>query len=184
MTRRSRDRMSPTKLEATRVDYPKQWFVLGTIAYAFATVAIVYLGLTAKEDFGRAFWFGFAAIEGVLLFLFLVPSLLTSHLAGEKALRLRMGVLLDATVPYGWIKGVRETSIPRGGLRVGIGVRYSPIPKMLFVTSSFGGLVVLELDGEHVMGRLLKRPVETIIMNVTNSPGFISSVRERAGKKE
>ena len=92
--------MSPAKLEATRVDYPKQWFVLGTIGGAFDTAAIVYMGVSAKEDFGRAFWFGFAAVEGVLLFLFLVPSLLTHHLAGEKALRLRMGVLLDATVPY------------------------------------------------------------------------------------
>ncbi len=173
--------MNARKVEAARIDYPKHWFVIGTGLYVVLTAVLVYLGHSSKEDFGRTVWFTLAGLEGVLLFLFLVPSLITHHLAGEKALRLKMGVLLNATVPYIWIKDVKEASIHRGGIRVGIGVRYSPIPKILFVTSSFGNLVRLKLDKEHLMGRLLKRPVEEIVVNVVNANAFIDEMRKKAG---
>lgn len=175
--------MGPKKIEATRVDYPKHWFALGSIIYAILTVTLLYLGLDAKEDFGSAFWFVVAAVEGVLLFLFLVPSLLTTHLAGEKALRIHMGVLVDVSIPYAWINEVKETSVHRGGLRVGVGVRYSPIPQILFVTSSFNGLVTMKLDGEHLMGRFLKRPVQEVVVSVVNAARLVEIVKDRGRTK-
>ena len=112
--------------------------------------------------------------------LFFIPPLFTHHLAGEKSLRLKMGLLIDATVPYSWMKQVKDTSVRWGGVRVGIGVRYSPITRMLFVTTEFDDLVSIRLDGPHTMGRLLKRQVEELVLSVSLRSKLVDLVRVRA----
>jgi hypothetical protein len=91
-----------------------------------------------------------------------------------------MGWLINTTIPYAWITNVKETSVHRGALSVGIGVRYFPISKALFVTSSFTNLVVLRLDGEHAIGRIRKRRVEEIVLSVSYIPAMMETVKERA----
>jgi len=92
-----------------------------------------------------------------------------------------MGFLIDATIPYSWIKQVKEISVRWGGVRVGIGVRYMPITGTLFVTTEFADLVSLRLDGPHPMGRLLKRQVSELVLSASFKPGLVELVKRKAG---
>jgi hypothetical protein len=176
--------MTPAKNEPVRIDYPKRWFLLMAVVIE-AIVAWLFFGMwVAPEGAWRTLWLIISPVVGALAFVFLVPPLFTHHLAGEKGLRLKMGLLLDSTVPYAWIKDIRETSVSRGGVRVGIGVRYFGISRVLFVTSSFSNLAKVTLDKEHVMGRLLKRPVVEIVLSATYMPALMNAVRTRAKDPE
>jgi hypothetical protein len=169
-----------TKHEPVRIDYPKHWFVMGTIGWAVATFVLFYLAETSKEDVVMTIWLVIGSAEGVLLGLFFIPPLFTSHLAGEKALRLKMGLLIDANIPYSWIRQIKEISVRWGGVRVGIGVRYSPITRILFVTTEFDDLVSIRLDGPHPMGRLLKRQVEELVLSASFKPKLVEILKQKA----
>ncbi len=173
----------PESQESVRIDYPKHWFVIGTILWAVGTSLLLYLGVTAKELATRSFWLGAGIAVGVLVFLFFVPPLFTHHEAGKKALRIKMGVLIDAAIPYTWIREVKETSITWGGVRVGIGVRYNGVSRMLFVTTEFSDLLVLKLDGPHQMGRVLKRQVEQIVVSTSFRSKAASVLNEKIGHR-
>ncbi len=170
-----------SKNEVVRIDYPKHWFVMGTVMWALITFVLFYLAWGTKEEFVRWIWNIAGGLVGVLLGLFFVPPLFTHNYAGEKSLRIRMGLLLDTTIPYSWVKRVRETSVRWGGVRVGIGVRYSPTTKTLFATTEFADLVALKLDKPHTMGRILKRQVEEIVLSAANRMALIELVTSRAG---
>jgi hypothetical protein len=64
----------------------------------------------------------------------------------------------------------------RGGLKIGIGVRYLPITRHLFVTSGFGNLVSLKLEEAVPIGKLRKRMVEEIIVNVNFPRGMMDAL--------
>jgi hypothetical protein len=173
--------MNAVKSEAVKIDYLKRWFMLGTAVYVATTAALFYLSESSVEDSMRTFWFAAGLIEGTLFFLFIVPPLLTSHLAGEKGLRLHMGFLINETIPYDWIHEIKETSIHWGAVKVGIGVRYSSIARALFVTSSFSNLIVIKLDKEHMIGRVFRKPVSEIVISVNFAKGFMDAMSQRAG---
>jgi len=118
------------------------------------------------------------------MFYLFVPPIFTYHIAGAKGLRLRMGLLINETIPYDWIKEVKETSVHWGGVRVGVGVKYAPIMKALFVTSSFRTLVLIRLDQEHRFGMPIKRPVTEIILSVNSASSFIDTIMQRAGMEK
>lgn len=167
------------KLATTRMDYPKHWFLMGSITWAIATFALFYLAASSKEPVIADLWLVVGFAEGILLFLFFVPPLFTYHIAGEKSIRLRMGLLIDATIPYSWIREVKEVSVTWGGVRVGIGVRYAFITRTLYVTTEFDDLVSLRLDGPHAIGRLLRHQVEQIVL----SSSFKSRLTEHLMRK-
>ncbi len=170
-----------SKNEVVRIDYPKHWFVMGTFVWALLTFVLFYMASTTKEEFVRWIWNFAGGIVGVLLGLFFVPPLFTHNFAGEKSLRIRMGLLVDTTIPYVWVKRVRETSVRWGGVRVGIGVRYSPTTRTLFATTEFADLVALKLDKPHTMGRILKKQVEEVVLSTANKMELIDLVMSRAG---
>jgi len=171
------------KTQAEVIRYPKHWFA--ALALVFESVLMYWLAsaLIDPKTVLREFWLAFCPIAGALLFLFLVPPLLTDHLAGEKALRLRMGLLINQSIPYEWVMEVKEASVNRGGMRVGIGVRYFPISRLLFVTSGFTSIAKLKLDDEHELGGLRRRSVETVIISVSNLPHFMDVMRSRIGAR-
>lgn len=171
--------MSTRKIQAEVIRYPKHWFAV--MAIIFEPVLLYFMSMAILDENAvlREFWLVFCPIVAILLFLFLVPPIFTDHLAGEKALRLRMGLLLNQSIPYDWIREVRETSVSRGGFRVGIGVRYFPISRLLFVTSGFTSVAVLKLNGERELGGILKRKVEEIVISVSNLPRFMKIMRSR-----
>lgn len=173
--------MATRKLRAEVVRYPKHWFALLAVVFESALLYLFATALLDSDTVLREFWLAFCPIMAVLLFLLLVPPMLTNHLAGEKALRLRMGFLINQSIPYNWIKEVKETSVSRGGIRVGIGVRYFPISRLLFVTSGFTNVVLLRLDGEHQLGGLMRRRVEEVVVSVSDLPGFMETIRARIG---
>jgi hypothetical protein len=171
--------MMAKKVPTVVIGYPKHWFAVGTAVFLIVTALLAYLAVSSVDEFTRTFWAIATVLEGVLAFLFLVPPLFTNHVAGAKALRLRMGLLIKQDVPYEWITEFKDLSIHWGGIRVGIGVRYSPIPKILFVTSSFSGLIRLSLDSDHDIGRIWRRPVSEIVLSVSYPPGLLDVLRQR-----
>jgi len=175
--------MTSRKTEAEPIMYPKHWFAVLTIAFESVLTYWFVSALVDPDTVLREFWLVLCPVVATLLFLLLVPSLLTNHLAGERALRLRMGLLINQSIPYEWVKEVRETSVNRGGVSVGIGVRYFPISKLLFVTSGFTSVAQIKLDGEHELGGLRKRNVESIIVSVSDLPRFIEVMRSRTKPK-
>jgi hypothetical protein len=176
--------MTAKKVQPTRIDYPKHWFMVGTLMWAAATAALVYLAWSSISEVIQAIWIIIGLVEGFLLGYLLVLPLFTHHMLGVKGLKLRMGLSIDETIPYEWIKEVRETSITWGAIRVGIGVRYAPIMKVMFLTSSFQSLVKLKLDKEHRIGSPFKRPVEEIVLSVFSATVFMDQLRERTGATE
>ncbi len=173
--------MTIAKNEPVRINYPKHWFLLIAVAVESVVIWLFYGALGYPEGAWRTVWLIISPVIGAIAFLLMVPPLFTHHLAGERGLRLKMGLLLDETVPYAWIRDVKETSVSNGGIRVGIGVRYFPITEVLFVTSSFNNLARISLDREHTMGRFLKRPVREIILSVNYLSGFFEIVRAKKG---
>jgi len=167
-----------------RIDYPKHWFVVGLAVYVPVVAVLGFLAYSTVETFWRGFWIASCAAIGSLFFLFLVPPLFTAHLAGDKGLRLRMGVLVNAVVPYAWIQDVREAHVSRGGMSVGIGVKYAGRMGTLFVTSSFKDLVALRLDGDRRIGGSWRPPVSQIVLSVSDRDAFMRLVRERAFAEE
>ncbi|MBN1678209.1 MAG: hypothetical protein JW880_06680 [Candidatus Thermoplasmatota archaeon] len=176
--------MTTRKIEAEVIRYPKHWFALLAVVFESVLLYLFAAALLNRDTVIREFWLVFCPIAAALLFLFLVPPIVTNHLAGERAIRIRMGLLINQSIPYDWIDEVKETSVNRGGLRVGIGVRYFTISKLLFVTSGFSSVVLLKLDGEHEVGRLWKRKVEDIVLSVSNLPRFMEVMRSRIGTQE
>ncbi len=164
-----------------KVSYPKHWFVVGLVLYAPVVALLAYLAHSSVEDLWKAFWLVVCAAFAALFALFLIPPLFTGHLAGERSLRLRMGLLMNAAIPYSWIRDVRDAHVRRGSISVGIGVRYAPMLEAVFVTSSFMDLVSLRLDGPHSLGRRGRPPVSQIVLSVSDKAAFVRLVRERAG---
>ncbi len=150
------------------------------LVFEAVVVWLFYTAYSSPVGPWRTLWMVVSPAVGVISLLFLLPPVLTNHLAGVKGIRIRMGWLINTTIPYEWITDIKETSVHRGGLSVGVGVRYFPISKALFVTSSFTNLVILRLDGEHVIGGIRKRRVEEIVLSVSYIPAMMETVRERA----
>ncbi len=176
--------MTAEKKEAIRISYPKHWFLMGTLMWALVTAVLGYIGFTSPTRATTLIWLTITGLVGILGFVFFVPPLFTSHWAGEKSLRFRMGLLVDIPIPYSWIREIRQTNVNWGGVRVGIGARYSSLSKTLFVTSEFSNLVALRLDGPHQLGRILRMRPEQIVVSVDAPWKLIDLVRKRAGLPE
>ncbi len=176
--------MAARKFKAEVVKYPKLWFAL--MAVIFESVLGYWFVWSIIDDDAvlREFWVVFSPALGILLGLFLIPPLFTNHYAGERALRLRMGLLLNTSIPYLLIEEVKETAVHRGGIRVGIGVRYFPISGLMFVTSGFSSVATIKLSEPQQVGRLWKREVQEIVLSVSNLPKFMQIMRARLGAEE
>ncbi len=173
--------MNIAKNEPLRIDYPKYWFVILFLVSESVVAWLFYTTYSNASGGWRTLWMIVSPTVGILFLMFLLPPIFTYHLAGEKGIRIRMGWLINTTIPYRWITDVKQTSIHRGSLSVGVGVRYFPITRALFVTSAFTNLVVLRLDGEHIIGRIRKRRVEEIVLSVSYMPAMMETVKQRAG---
>jgi len=176
--------MGPVAISAIRVDYPKRWFSVGSAIVLIGTAVMLYLAIDAKEEFSRWFWVACAALVGGYLSALLVPPLFTSHQAGQKGLRLKMGLLMNMTIPYDNITDVREAALNLGGIRVGIGVKFVPSKGLVYVTSSFGALLAVSLKEPVDMGRFVQRSVHTIVLSVVDREGFVAIVKDRAGLED
>lgn len=173
--------MAARAVPVVRVDYPKPWFVVGAAALAAATAYSAWSASVSMEDFGVAFWTGAAVVTGVLMAAFFIPPLFTSHRLGAKGVRVRMGLLIDITVPYEWITDVRTTTVKRGALSFGLGVKYSSAVATAFVLSTFTDLIALRLDSEHKLGGFLRPEVSQVVLSVKDPEGTMRVIRERSG---
>jgi hypothetical protein len=173
--------MPAVAVGAIRVDYPKRWFAIGSAVDAAAMAAMLYLSYGSIEEFSRYFWAACAVLVCVPILVVLVPPLFTSHHVGEKGLRLRMGLLMNATVPYRYISGITDSNVRYGPFTVGVGVKYVPKKGLVFVTSSFAGLVAISFHGPQQLGGALRPMVTQVVLSVKDKEGFVALVRDRAG---
>lgn len=173
--------MTAAKKRVVEFGYPRFWFVVLAVVFESLSAYLFLFALLDPDAVLREVWLALGPAIGVAAFLFLVPPLFSKHLAGERALRLKMGLLIDATIPYAVIKEVRDTNVHRGGIRVGVGVRYFPISRAMFVTSSFSDLVMIRFHDEMLIGRLTKKPVEELVLSVNNKSLFIETVKIKSG---
>lgn len=176
--------MSPVQVHAVRIDYPKRWFLIGAAVDAAAMAVMLWLSWGSGEAFARAFWAACAVVICGPLMLLFVPPLFTCHYAGEKGLRLRMGLLINATVPYRYIRLISDAKVTFGSVMVGIGVKYMSKRRTVFVTASFKELVSIRLDGPQQLGSPLRPLVDTIVLSVRDKEGFVALVKDRAGLGE
>ncbi len=167
--------------EAVRVDYPKLWFATGSAADIAAMAAMLFLAYDSVETFARVFWAASALVVCVPILLVLFPPLFTCHYIGEMGLRLRMGLLMNTTVPFRLIKGIGESKVNYGPVMVGIGVKYVAKRRLVFVTSSFKHLVSIRLDGPQQLGSPIRPLVDQIIVSVEDREGFVALIKDRAG---
>lgn len=174
--------MAARAVPVVRVGYPKLWFVVGTVALAAATAYAAWSALVSIEDFGTMFWTGTAVVAGALMGLLFLPPIFTSHRLGAREVRLRMGLLMNVAVPYEWITEVRTTTVKRGTLSFGLGVRYSSVMSTVFALSSTEGLIALRLDSDHDLGGFLRPRVSQVVLSVRDPEGVMSVIRERSAE--
>jgi hypothetical protein len=176
--------MHASKQQISVVEYPKTSFTIGAVASATGIALSAYLAVEALEEFAQTVWIVTAVGLGLLLTVFIVPCLLTSHAVGEKGLHLRMGLLINATVPYTAIREMALDSVKRGAFTVGIGVRHKAKSGTLFVTSSFRNLVAIKLNTELKLGGMLGPRVGQIVISVRDVNGFLDKVAAVSGAGE
>lgn len=173
--------MPAVAVGAVRIDYPKLWFAMGSAIDVGAMAAMLYLSYDSIEDFSRYFWAAAALLICIPIIVVLVPPLFTCHHIGEKGLRLRMGLLMNTTIPYRYISGISDSNVNYGPFTVGIGVKYVPKKGLVFVTSSFRNLVSISFHGPQQLGGALRPMVTQVVVSVRDKEGFVALVKDRAG---
>ncbi|UCE44696.1 MAG: hypothetical protein JSU93_04600 [Methanobacteriota archaeon] len=170
--------MQPEKLETVRIGYKRRWFAIGSAACAAIVVAAAYLAATAVEDFTSTFWLIVAAAVLALLLAFPLPCIFTHHVAGERMLRLRMGLIMKVDIPYLAMREISRRDLSRGFLSVGIGVRFKQKTGTVYVLSSFENTVALKLK-EELKLRAWRPPVHEIILSVEDAEATIDLLSSR-----
>jgi hypothetical protein len=165
---------------AIPIGYPKHLAAVGTGVTLVAITAMAYLSLSATEDFAVHFWGLAALLVGASTLLFLVPILLTHHELTDDALRLRVGLLLSTSVPLASIGSAQAERVVRGALNVGIGVRFHPKTKTLYVTPSFRDTVDIRLREETLLGSFVKHPTIRVVVSVSDRDAFLEQLSKRA----
>ncbi|OGS56655.1 MAG: hypothetical protein A3K60_01455 [Euryarchaeota archaeon RBG_19FT_COMBO_56_21] len=160
----------------TRMAYPKHWFVLVTVVLESILTYLFLAALLDPNSILREFWLAICPLIGAVIFMLEVPPIFTAHSLTSTGLRLRMGLLVNEEIPFDAIREVKETSTARGGLRIGIGVKYIPTTRQLFVTSAFSNLISVQLENAVSIGRLRRHRVEEVIINVNFPRGFLDSL--------
>jgi hypothetical protein len=173
--------MPTVAVDAIRIEYPKRWFALGAAIDLVAMAAMIYLAYDSVEDFGRIMWSGCAVVICVPLLILFGTPLFTAHYIGEKGLRLRMGLLINTTVPYKHMKAVSDAQVSFGSIMIGIGVKHVSKGRTMFVTASFKDLISIRLDGPQQLGSPLRPLVENIVLTVKDKEGFVALIKDRAG---
>ncbi|HIH01965.1 TPA: hypothetical protein HA259_07875, partial [Thermoplasmata archaeon] len=120
----------------------------------------------------------------VLLAVFILPCMLTSHSLDGEGLRLRMGLLVNAVVPYSAIREVGPDTARRSVFTTGIGVRHKERSGTIFVTSSFSDFVSIKLNRELKLGRILSPSVGKVVISVKDVDGFLERIAVMSGTGE
>ena len=172
------------KQPTAAIGYSRAWFALGAVVCTVGIISSAYLAYGSLEAFTRTFWMIVGSALAIFLVVFIVPCLITTHVAGEKGLHLRMGILINATVPYDAIREIAPDAVRWGALTVGIGVRHKQKQRTVFVVSSFKNLVIIRLNRDLRLGGMLGPTVSQIVLSVKDTDSFLSTVALMSGTEE
>ena len=165
-------------METVRIGYAKRWFVVSSAVCVVAIVTALYLAVASMEDFTTAFWLIVAASVAVLLLLFPLPCIFTHHSAGERFLRLHMGLIMKIDIPYLAIREASRRDIARGFLGIGLGVRFKEKAGAVYVVSSFDRAIALTLK-EELKLRAWRPSVHEIVISVEDDDEVIGMLSRR-----
>ena len=168
--------MHGTSRPTYAVEYPKTSFMIGAAGAIIGIALCAYLAYDALEEFARTVWAIVAVGLGVLLAVFILPCLLTSHSLESEGLHLRMGFLINTVIPYYAIREVGPDTARRSVFTTGIGVRHKEKSDTIFVTSSFSDFVMIQLNRELKLGRILSPSVGKVVMSVKDIDGFLERI--------
>ena len=176
--------MHGTSLPTYAVEYPKTSFTIGAAGAVIGIVLCAYLALDAMEEFARTVWTVVAIGLVVLLAVFILPCMLTSHSLEGEGLHLRMGLLINTVIPYSAISEVGPDTVRRSVFTTGIGVRHKEKSGTVFVTSSFSDFVSIRLNREFKVGRILGPSVGKAVISVKDVDGFLEQIARMSGAGE
>ena len=166
------------------VEYPKTSFVIGAVGAIVGIALCAYLAYDAMEEFARTVWAIVAVGLGLLLAVFILPCILTSHSLDGEGLHLRMGLLINAVVPYSAIREVGPDTARRSMFTTGIGVRHKEKSDTIFVTSSFSDFVLIQLNRELKLGRVFSPSIGKVVISVKDIDGFLERIARMSGAGE
>ncbi len=154
----------------TIIRYPRHMFAYVTVVCGALALGAMYLSLTALEAFATDFWLVVAVAIALFAALFSLPCMFTRHTADERGLRIRMGLLINAFIPYDSMLSVAPMKVEWGLLRnrLGIGVMHKQKTNTVFVLSSFQGAIRITLRHEVRLG-LTRTPARHLVLN-TDAP--------------
>ena len=175
--------MQPGKLETVTIGYARRWFAVTCAICAAAIVVALFLAIDSLEDFTTGFWLAVAASVAVFLILFPLPCMFTHHTAGERFLRLRMGLLMKVDIPYLAIREVSRTRVYRGFLSVGLGVRFKPKTGVVHVVSSFDKVISLKMKSELKL-RAWRPPIHEMVLSVDDVDTAIDFISRKLAPEE
>ena len=170
--------MQAEKLETVRIGYAKRWFVVASAACVVAIVSALYLAIASLEDFTTTFWLIVVVSVTALLLLFPLPCVFTYHTAGERFLRLHMGLIMKIDIPYLAIREVSRKDIAKGFLGVGLGVRFKDRSGAVYVVSSFDKAVSINLK-EELKLRAWRPSVYEIVISVKDDDEVLDLLSRR-----
>jgi hypothetical protein len=163
------------------VEYPKTAFTIGAAGCLIGIALCAFLAFDALEEFARTVWTVTAIGLAVLLAVFIAPCMLTSHALEGEGLHLRMGLLINRTIPYSAIREVAPDTARRSVFTTGIGVRHKEKSGTIFVTSSFSDFVSVRLNRELKLGGVLSPSIGHIVLSVKDVDGFVEEITTVGG---
>ena len=166
------------------IEYPRRAFAVGAVLTVVGISICALLALYSIEVFARVVWAITAAGLGVLLTGFILPTMFTRHSLDSEGLHLRMGLLINRTIPLSAISEVGPETTRRSIFTTGIGVRQNARLDTIFVTSSFRNLVSIRLSHEIKLGGLMTPPVGNVVISVGDVEGFLEAMADISSRQE
>ena len=111
--------------------------------------------------------------------VFLISPMFLENLITPTKLVLRFGLLFRLELPLGEIAEASEARLSTGiPLILGMGVRYSLLDRRLQVLRSRRGIVTLRLKKKLIYGRIFKRIIEVIVLDVSDPEELLRRIAE------
>ena len=183
-TRLDGDIMHGEGPETYAVEYPRTAFAVGAVLSVVGVSICALLAFYSIETFARVVWVVTAGGLCLLLSAFILPTMFTRHSLDSEGLHLRMGLLINRTIPLSAIREVGPETTRRSIFTTGIGVRQNARLDTIFITSSFRNLVSVHLNRELKLGGFMTPPVGNVVISVSDVEGFLEAMARISSSQE
>ncbi len=158
-----------------RIPYGRQQFALNLLLFLILLVLapLVLISIGGTDVLVLA---GLLGLIILLILVFAVSPMITTHEINDRSLILRQGLYFRAEIPLRNISSVRR--IDTGPRRTGIWFR--TFGSVLYVTTRRYDLVEVELRNQQRFGWAFWKRADTVVFDTVDNPGLIGRM-EAAG---